>query len=49
MKMFQTKLLERIKTQFLCQGLIPEIYAFYELIWKNMVVPDRSHTGDNAI
>jgi hypothetical protein len=48
MRMFQTNLLEKI-TQFLCQELSPENHAFYEVIWKNMVVPDRSHTGDNAI
>jgi hypothetical protein len=49
MRMFQTNILEKIKTQFLCQRLIPENHAFYEVIWKNMVVPDRLHTGDNAV
>jgi len=49
MRMFQTNVLEKIKTQFLCPGLIPENRAFYGLIWKNVVVPDKSHTGDNAI
>jgi hypothetical protein len=49
MRMFRTNLLEKTKTHFLCQGLIPENRDFYEKIWKNMVVPDRSHTGDKAI
>jgi len=32
MRMFQTNLLEKIKTQFLCQEPIPENRAFYEVI-----------------
>ena len=39
--MFQTVALEKIKTHFMFYE-ISENRAVYEIIWKNMVQPDRS-------
>jgi hypothetical protein len=39
--MFQTKLVEKIKTFILCSVIVfPENHAFYEVMWKSMVEPD---------
>jgi hypothetical protein len=41
-KMFQTNVAEKIKTHILCSIMFfPENRAFYEIMWKNMVQPDR--------
>jgi len=41
--MFQTKIVEKIKTFILCSKAFspPEIRAVYEIMWKNTVQPDR--------
>jgi len=40
--MFQTNVLEKSKTHILCSKLFfPEYPAGYEIIWKNIVEPDR--------
>ena len=42
-EMFQTKAVEKIKTHFLCpKTFYPETLAVYEIMWKNMVKPDRT-------
>jgi hypothetical protein len=38
--MFQTKFVEKIKTHILYSIISPEIRV-YEVMWKNMVQPDR--------
>jgi hypothetical protein len=38
--MFQTKLIEEIETHFIC-STFSENHALYEIMWKNMVEPDR--------
>jgi len=36
--MFQTKVAEKIKTHILCSTVFSfENYAFYEIMWKNIV------------
>ena len=42
--MFQTKVVEKIKTRFLCSATFSENRAVYEIMWKNMVDPDRPET-----
>ena len=40
--MFQTKVVEKIKTQYIMSNnFIPENRAVYEIMWKNVVEPDR--------
>jgi hypothetical protein len=39
--MFQTKVVEKIKTHVLCSIIFPENRAVYEMMWKNIVEPDR--------
>ena len=41
--MFQTKVVEEIKTHILCSTIFffLDNRAVYEIIWKNMVEPDR--------
>jgi len=39
--MFQTKLLEKIRTLILSSITVPEIRAIYKIIWQNMVETDR--------
>jgi hypothetical protein len=39
--MFQTKFVEKIKTHFMFNNLFSESRAVYEIMWKNMVQPDR--------
>jgi hypothetical protein len=41
--MFQTKFLEKIKTQILCSKTFSENRAVYEIMGKNVVQPDRPH------
>jgi hypothetical protein len=39
--MLNTKVVEKIKTHICVQKLYLESHAVYELMWKNMVEPDR--------
>jgi hypothetical protein len=39
--MFQTKVVENVKTHLLCPITFPENPANYEITWKNIVQPDR--------
>jgi hypothetical protein len=39
--MFQTRFVEKIKTHILCSITFFENRAVYEIMWKNMVEPDR--------
>jgi len=39
--MFQTKVVEKIKTHILYTIAFSESLAVYEKMWKNMVEPDR--------
>ena len=39
--MFQTKVVEQIKTQLLCSVIFFENCALYEKMWKNIVEWDR--------
>jgi hypothetical protein len=40
--MFQKKVVEKIKTRILCSVTFPlENRAVYEIMWKNMVQPER--------
>jgi hypothetical protein len=38
--MFQTNVVEKIKTHILCSNISPKIVPF-EIMWKNTVQPDR--------
>jgi hypothetical protein len=41
-EMFQTKVVEKIKTHILCSlTLFFENRAVYQIMWKNMLEPDR--------
>jgi hypothetical protein len=39
--MFQTKVVEKIKTRFMFNNFLPENRAVYEIMWNNTVQPDR--------
>ena len=39
--MFQTKVVENIETHILCFVTFSENLAIYEIMWKNMVEPER--------
>jgi hypothetical protein len=39
--MFQTKDVEKIKTRGICLITFSQYRAVYEIMWKNMVKPDR--------
>jgi hypothetical protein len=39
--MFQTKVVEKMKTHISCSITFPRNPAVYEIMWKNMVEPDR--------
>jgi len=39
--MFQTKVGESIKVHILGSKLFPEKLAIFEIIWRNMIEPDR--------
>jgi hypothetical protein len=39
--MFQTKVLEKIKTNILCSVTFKENRIFHEIMWKNVIVTDR--------
>jgi hypothetical protein len=43
-EMFQTKLVEYIKTHFIFSNFFFEIRAIYEKMWKHMVNPERRQT-----
>jgi hypothetical protein len=45
--MFQTKFVDKTKTHILCSITFSQNRAVYEIMWKNMVQPDRPH--DNII
>jgi hypothetical protein len=40
-EMFQTNVVEKIKTHILYSITFSENHAVYEIMWKNMVQPDR--------
>jgi hypothetical protein len=41
--MFQTKVVEKIKTHILCSITFFFNLTFCEIMWKNMIKPDRPH------
>ena len=45
--MFETSIVEEIKIHFLCSITFVENRAVYEIMWKNLVQPDRP--DDNII
>ena len=40
-EMFQIKLVKKIKKHTLCSIFFPENRTFYEIMWNNIVEPDR--------
>ena len=40
-EMFMKKVVEKIKTHFVLNNIFSEIRAVYEIMWKNMIQPDR--------
>ena len=38
--MFQTKVIEKIKTHFMINNFFPENRAVYELVWENVAESD---------
>jgi hypothetical protein len=40
-EMFQTVIIENIKTHFVIHKILPQNRAVYEMMWKNMVQPYR--------
>ena len=41
--MFQTKIVEKIKTRILCLITFFLTQVVYEIMWKNIVQPDTQH------
>ena len=49
-EIFQTDFVENIKTHILCSiTFFPENHSVYEIMWKNMVQPDRPNTAHAQI
>jgi len=46
--MFQTKVVEKIKTHILCSITSSENRAVYEIMWENIVEADRPHDTAHA-
>jgi len=42
--MFKTNVVAEIKTHILCSVHFSENHAIYEIMWDNMVEPDRPHS-----
>ena len=42
--MFQTKFVEKIKTNMLCVIISPENHTVYEIMWKSVAEPARPQT-----
>ena len=40
-EMYQKNVAEKIKTHFGFNNFFPKIMLFYEIMWKNMVKPDK--------
>jgi hypothetical protein len=38
---FQAKVVEKVRTHFVFNKFLPENHLFYEVIWKNLIEPDR--------
>jgi len=38
--MFQTAVVEKMQTHFMSNNFFPENLAVYEIMWKNMMLPD---------
>jgi len=48
MRIFQTKVVEKVKTHFLCSvTFFFKNHALYEIIWKNLAELEKA-TGDNV-
>ena len=47
--MFQTQVVEKIKTQILCSINFFENYPFYEIILKNEIEPDRTQIRTRSV
>jgi hypothetical protein len=41
--MFKKKVVEKSKHTFYVQQILSESRTFYEIMWRNMVQPDRPH------
>jgi len=41
--MFRTNVVKKIKTHILCSVTFPENSNIFEIMWKKMVVPSRTH------
>jgi hypothetical protein len=44
-EMFQTKAVERISTHIMFNKIFPQICAVYEIMWRNMLQPDRAQVA----
>jgi len=42
--MFQTKVVQKIKTRFMYNNFFSENRTVYEIVWKDMVLADRTQT-----
>jgi hypothetical protein len=40
--MFQTNIVEKTKTHFMFEKFFSENRAIYDMVWKDMIEPDRS-------
>jgi len=40
-EMFRTNVVQKTKTHILCSTTFSQNRAFYEVMWKNIVEPDR--------
>jgi hypothetical protein len=47
-EVFQTKIVEKNQTHFLCSKFFSENCAVYEIMWKNNVQPDRPKDDNMA-
>ena len=46
--LFQTKVAEKVQTHFLWNNFFSENHSVYEIMWKNMVKPDRAQMTTDA-
>jgi hypothetical protein len=46
--MFQTEVVDKIKTYILCSIIFSENRAVYGIMWENIVEPDRPQMTNNT-
>ena len=46
--MFQTEVVDKMETHFMCNNLFPDSHAAFEIMWKNTVQSQTDHRCNNT-